>query len=211
MSLPRGLVLAMCVAASSATAQMPALHHVGLSSVDPDRAMAWYLALWPSATRTTVADRGIATLVDVAEEPSEPNPIRRFSVLVDAIDVDLITSLARVAADHPGLLSVELRQLGGALAEEPRRPAIAGPIAAGGLITATARAHDAQAVEAAGAAFAALKDAIAGRIVRGLPVTFLANDQGLGEAYSEGDLEFLRAVRTEVNREGTIRGNRHIV
>ena len=34
---------------------LPRLHHVGLNSVDPEKAIAWYLALWPSATRTTVA------------------------------------------------------------------------------------------------------------------------------------------------------------
>ena len=34
---------------------MPALHHVGLNSVDPERAIAWYLRVWPTATRTTVA------------------------------------------------------------------------------------------------------------------------------------------------------------
>ena len=34
---------------------LPRLHHVGLNSVDPEKAIAWYLALWPGATRTTVA------------------------------------------------------------------------------------------------------------------------------------------------------------
>lgn len=34
---------------------MPRLHHVGLNTVDPERAIAWYLELWPTATRTTVA------------------------------------------------------------------------------------------------------------------------------------------------------------
>ena len=41
-----------------ATAQpvvLPTLHHVGLNSVDPERAIAWYLRLWPTATRTEVA------------------------------------------------------------------------------------------------------------------------------------------------------------
>jgi len=33
----------------------PQLHHVGINSVDPERAIAWYLKLWPSATRTTIA------------------------------------------------------------------------------------------------------------------------------------------------------------
>ena len=32
----------------------PTLHHVGLNSVDPDRAIRWYLRIWPTATRTVV-------------------------------------------------------------------------------------------------------------------------------------------------------------
>jgi catechol 2,3-dioxygenase-like lactoylglutathione lyase family enzyme len=34
---------------------IPRLHHVGLNSVDPDAAIAWYLKLWPTAHRTTLA------------------------------------------------------------------------------------------------------------------------------------------------------------
>lgn len=34
---------------------VPRLHHVGLNSVDPDAAIAWYLKLWPTAHRTTLA------------------------------------------------------------------------------------------------------------------------------------------------------------
>jgi catechol 2,3-dioxygenase-like lactoylglutathione lyase family enzyme len=34
---------------------MPHLHHVGLNSTDPDRAIAWYLKVWPAARRTVVA------------------------------------------------------------------------------------------------------------------------------------------------------------
>jgi catechol 2,3-dioxygenase-like lactoylglutathione lyase family enzyme len=40
---------------------MPALHHVGLNSVDPERAIAWYLRVWPAAKRTVVAGQpGVA-------------------------------------------------------------------------------------------------------------------------------------------------------
>lgn len=42
-------------AAPHAAGFAPRLHHVGLNSVDPERAIAWYLKLWPSATRTTIA------------------------------------------------------------------------------------------------------------------------------------------------------------
>ena len=42
-------------AQARATAALPALHHVGLNSVDPDAAIAWYLRLWPTAVHTVVA------------------------------------------------------------------------------------------------------------------------------------------------------------
>jgi catechol 2,3-dioxygenase-like lactoylglutathione lyase family enzyme len=59
-------VLAGTTAAATAAAQdarpepasrapMPRLHHVGLNSVDPARAIEWYLRVWPSARRTEVA------------------------------------------------------------------------------------------------------------------------------------------------------------
>jgi len=41
--------------AQGAPASLPRLHHVGLNSVDPDKAIAWYLKVWPSAKRTTFA------------------------------------------------------------------------------------------------------------------------------------------------------------
>jgi len=34
---------------------LPRLHHVGLNSVDPDKAISWYLKIWPAARRTVVA------------------------------------------------------------------------------------------------------------------------------------------------------------
>ena len=41
--------------AQTPSVSMPRLHHVGLNTVDPDKAIAWYLKVWPSATRATVA------------------------------------------------------------------------------------------------------------------------------------------------------------
>jgi catechol 2,3-dioxygenase-like lactoylglutathione lyase family enzyme len=40
---------------SPGRASMPQLHHVGLNSVDPARAIEWYLRVWPTARRTQVA------------------------------------------------------------------------------------------------------------------------------------------------------------
>ena len=42
-------------------ASMPRLHHVGLNAVDPDRAIEWYLRVWPAAKRTQMAGQpGVA-------------------------------------------------------------------------------------------------------------------------------------------------------
>jgi catechol 2,3-dioxygenase-like lactoylglutathione lyase family enzyme len=43
------------VGAQTVPSSMPQLHHVGLNTVDPERAIAWYLRVWPTAKRTTVA------------------------------------------------------------------------------------------------------------------------------------------------------------
>ena len=50
-----GMVATTAVAQNPPRASMPQLHHVGLNSVDPARAIEWYLALWPSAKKTEVA------------------------------------------------------------------------------------------------------------------------------------------------------------
>jgi catechol 2,3-dioxygenase-like lactoylglutathione lyase family enzyme len=42
-------------AAQPSSDAAPRLHHVGLNTVDAEKAIAWYLKVWPSATRTTVA------------------------------------------------------------------------------------------------------------------------------------------------------------
>ena len=50
------VAIADAVHAQQPTApSMPQLHHVGLNSVDPEKAIAWYLAIWPAARRTEVA------------------------------------------------------------------------------------------------------------------------------------------------------------
>ena len=51
-----GTLLGLPAASQPPTrARLPLLHHVGLNSVDPDRAIAWYLTVWPTAKRTTIA------------------------------------------------------------------------------------------------------------------------------------------------------------
>jgi catechol 2,3-dioxygenase-like lactoylglutathione lyase family enzyme len=51
-----GTLLGLPAASQPPTrAALPLLHHVGLNSVDPDRAIAWYLEVWPTARRTTIA------------------------------------------------------------------------------------------------------------------------------------------------------------
>jgi catechol 2,3-dioxygenase-like lactoylglutathione lyase family enzyme len=85
------IVLAAASAASCAPAQdaattagqpasrpsgTPSLHHVGLNSTDPDAAIAWYLAVWPSAERTVMDGRpAVASeMYLVFREVDEPPP-----------------------------------------------------------------------------------------------------------------------------------------
>lgn len=49
------LAQAIPASAQSRKAELPRLHHVGLNSVDPERAIEWYLKIWPGAERTVVA------------------------------------------------------------------------------------------------------------------------------------------------------------
>lgn len=74
------LFLLMCVAqvhavcAQAPTYEMPRLHHVGLNSVDPERAIEWYLRVWPQAERTVVAgqpavDGGMLLLFNKVNRP----------------------------------------------------------------------------------------------------------------------------------------------
>jgi catechol 2,3-dioxygenase-like lactoylglutathione lyase family enzyme len=42
-------------AQGEATSSLPPLHHVGLNSLDPEAAIAWYRRLWPTAVRTEFA------------------------------------------------------------------------------------------------------------------------------------------------------------
>src|SRR5215204_684566 len=59
----RALVSTAALAAAATTLRaqstgrpsMPQLHHVGLNSIDPARAIDWYLKVWPAAKRTEVA------------------------------------------------------------------------------------------------------------------------------------------------------------
>ncbi|MGQ0647135.1 MAG: hypothetical protein ACT4P7_06160 [Gemmatimonadaceae bacterium] len=55
---------------------MPRLHHVGLNSVDPDRAIEWYLRVWPAARRTVVAGQPAveADMLLLFEKVSPPPP-----------------------------------------------------------------------------------------------------------------------------------------
>ncbi len=55
MRIATQYVAAIVLAGRVLSAQRPELHHVGLNSVDPDRAIGWYLRVWPTAQRTTFA------------------------------------------------------------------------------------------------------------------------------------------------------------
>jgi catechol 2,3-dioxygenase-like lactoylglutathione lyase family enzyme len=50
-----GALLIFVSGVAAAQTALPRLHHVGLNSVNPDRAIDWYLKVWPAAKRTVIA------------------------------------------------------------------------------------------------------------------------------------------------------------
>lgn len=75
---------------------VPALHHAGLNSTDPDAAIEWYTALWPSARRGSFAGRAAvaAEMYLVFDRVDEPPP--------GAFDPELGRSVPQSAFWHVG-------------------------------------------------------------------------------------------------------------
>lgn len=93
----------------------PSLHHVGLNSTDPEQAIAWYLALWPSATESQFAGRpSVASemylVFDAVDDPpagaldpSLGRPAEQsafWHIGAFANTTDMQTSLADIGVEH---------------------------------------------------------------------------------------------------------------
>ncbi len=182
---------------------------LGLDRPDEHSAIATRLA----AVATPIVPFALAPLdVDgvhaVLQEPTDPLPARDWSRLSDA-DTDTVHAIADVFASEAGaaLLNVGVRVLGGALAREGDRPAIAGPIRETHVVHGIAIAAPGD--ERVDLALGELRDALDdGGPVRTVG-TFLGHDQyDYSGAYDADSLHRLGLVKAAVDPAHRLVGNR---
>ncbi|MGK8522216.1 FAD-binding oxidoreductase [Nocardia asteroides] len=182
---------------------------VGLDAVylgDPDRGRAELARL--DAIGDSILDKrgvfGAADIGAVTAEPTNPSPsLSRAEQLTDLGDAVLKTLLDAPVAP---LANVQIRHLGGALAEARPGAGARGPIAEPYLLYCLGLGlpHLADAVKARRTA---IVDAVSGQISGGKPYTFLTPGETAAAAFDAATLARLRAIKRARDPHGVILAN----
>ncbi|WP_378733847.1 FAD-binding oxidoreductase [Nocardia brasiliensis] len=146
----------------------------------------------------------VASLGDITAEPTDPSPaLSRAELLTDLGDAVLKTLV-----DEPisPLVNIQIRHLGGALAQARPAGAARGPVTEPYLLYAFGLGlpHLAAAVKARNAE---VVDAISGHISGLKPYTFLTPDESAAAAFDEATLTRLRAIKRNRDPQSVIRAN----
>jgi FAD/FMN-containing dehydrogenase len=147
-------------------------------------------------------------LTAITQEPEHPSPDVFWSALADLDDatVDRLVAAWQSPEGQP-VFGLSFRVLGGALAEPPSRPGIAGAVRERHVVSAIARAVPG-AAESAQRAFGALRRALGIAASDRTFCTFLAPGTGYAGAYAESDVARAARVKATIDPEGRFRGNR---
>lgn len=147
-------------------------------------------------------------LTTIAQEPVDPSPDVFWSALADLDDttVNRLVDAWQSPEGQPAF-GLSFRVLGGALAAPPTRPAIAGPVREGNVVSGLARAVPGDA-ESTQRAFDALRRALGVAASDRTFCTFLAPGAGYSGAYAESDVARAARVKVTVDPENRFRGNR---
>lgn len=147
-------------------------------------------------------------LTAIAEEPTDPSPGFGWSALadLDEASVDRLVAAWQSPEGQP-VMGLALRVLGGALAEPPRHPAIAGAVSEAHIVSAHAMGVPALA-EPAARAFEALDAALGVTASDRTLCTFLSPGSGYSGAYAESDVARAARIKVTVDPENVFRGNR---
>lgn len=161
----------------------------------------------PEPYLDTVERLPAPALAMIAGDPPEPVPGVGGGVLVETVDEEMIRTWSDAALDAGGMISIELRQLGGQLAREApgagalaRVPASVSAFAVGAAPTAEAAAG--------------VREELAGLIDAWEPWTasqtllgFAEQQAGLSESFPSEVASRLRAVKDKYDPDGLILGN----
>ncbi|MFD8249834.1 FAD-binding oxidoreductase [Nocardia sp. NPDC059691] len=182
---------------------------VGVDAVylgDPDRGRTLLTAL--DAIKDLILDRrgvfGAADIGAVTAEPTDPSPsLSRAEQLTDLGDAVVKTLIEEPVAP---LANVQIRHLGGALAEARPGGGARGPIAEPYLLYCLGLGlpHLRDAVEARRTA---IVDAVSGQISGHKPYTFLTPGETAEAAFDAATLNRLREIKRARDPHGVIRAN----
>lgn len=141
----------------------------------------------------------------VVNEPRTPTPVSDWSRLatVDNSTADAMVDLF-LSDQGECLTTIQTRLLGGALTRPGAHPGIAGEIDDPHFVIAKGRAGD----TGTAGAFSALDDLVTPHDPARTIGTFLAADQTYSDAYDSASIDRLVAVKTAVDPDGIISGNR---
>jgi FAD/FMN-containing dehydrogenase len=163
-----------------------------------------------SALLDTFAPIGVADLVRVAGDPEEPVPGRGDGFMIERIDAELVQTVADLIErdDLAPLVMLEVRQLGGALAQSPAGHGALGSLPGGFSVFASGAVIGADASQAIDAQL----DALRLRLAPWITPQALLNSSRAGTDPSDGfdpeTWDRLSAVRDRFDPNGLILSNR---
>lgn len=167
------------------------------------------------AAGTVIADTtgsiGVGRLDAVADEPTDPAAELGWSVFARLDDpaIDRLFAAWESPEARP-VMALSMRVLGGALAAEPARPAIAGAVHEPHLLWGNAPAEPG-AEQRVDLAYRALHGALGTAASDRTFCTFLRPGQGYSAAYARTGVARAAAVKATVDPEDRFRGNRDFV
>ena len=141
--------------------------------------------------------------------PVDPAPATGTGVLVHDLDDAAVTAIAEHAASgtFAPLIGIELRHLGGAVAEPDQAKGAAGHLTERYLLAAHALLASPELSEAVPAALGALEAAVEPVASGRLPLTFVDNGESVAKAFDEATSARLANVKRRYDPDNRFRGN----
>lgn len=165
----------------------------------------------PGAIRDSVAPLGPEQIPHLAEEPVDPTPVLSVSTLLSALDAataDALEATVGPGSDCPVAI-VQIRQLGGRLAEPPVDQGSHGPIAEPYALTAFALLPAPQLEPVFAGWLRRIADCATTSAAGRTPMNFLAHDEA-NTWWDDATRARLQAIKATTDPDGVLRSNRPV-
>jgi FAD/FMN-containing dehydrogenase len=182
---------------------------------DAQSAGPWFAAIREagSALQDTAGPVTPGTLGDVAAEPGVPTASLITSFLVSGLDAATLDTLTAVSAEAAadGVAIVQVRHLGGALAEDHPAAGVAGSVPEPFIVSAIGPLMSPESGGPLQAGLQRVRESLAAVAADRSVLNFLPPGEGIGRAYDPERVERLREIKRRVDPDGVIRGNRPVL